>query len=47
MGKLRLDVLTETTDTHGDDGVVLGVWLPGTAGDLLASSAALPDSDGF
>merc|ERR1711893_109358 len=43
---LGLDVLTETTDTHGNNGVVLGVWLPGTASDLLASTAALPDADG-
>ena len=43
---LWLDVLTETTDTHGNNGVVLGVWLPGTASDLLASTAALPDADG-
>lgn len=44
---LRLDILAEATNTHGDNGIVLGVWLPGAASDLLASAAALPNADSF
>ena len=45
--KTGLQRVTETLEAHADDEIVLGVWLPGTASDLLAGARALPDADGW
>lgn len=38
-------LIAETLQAHADDEVVLSVWLPGAAGNFLASARALPDTD--
>ena len=45
--KQSLQGVAETLEAHADDEIVLGVWLPGTASDLLAGARALPDADGW
>jgi len=42
---LVFNILSETSDTHSDDGVVLGVWLPGATSDLLVGTGTMPDTD--
>ena len=44
---LWLDCFTETTDTHSNDGVVLGMWFPGATGDLLVGTFAVPDTNSW